>query len=112
MAKKILAAFTPVLCLAAQVAAQDGQHVENDCLHYLKNSVSVASTVLEDGIWIDDGVKLMEGGWKPGMDVVAVKYCITEWDTFGALQLIVGDGDHRIDLEKHGKPQDKNPKCF
>ena len=55
-------------------------------------------------MWIDDGEILKAGEWEPGMGVQAIRYCVDEAEIFLSMQVIVGNEDVRIPLQKHGGP--------
>lgn len=108
---KITNTFAVLLCVAAASAKSKELTSTNTCMHYLKDKVSAASKTFGGGEWIDDGLALDAGSWEPGMDVMAVNYCMTRDDKFGALQLFVGHKGTVIELEKHGEAG-SNPDCF
>ena len=44
------------------------------------------------------------------MGVYQIRYCVTEKDTYAALQVVLGDAQNQLKLRKHGVPGN-NAKC-
>lgn len=80
MIRKNYAPITLALIISASVA-QDLEWTAEECLLKDPKLVEFGHHDIHDhrgGGYVDDGEILLEGGWKTGMDVYAINYCVTD----------------------------------